>query len=139
MAKGQWKTVKGELNEEGDRTMDQDTRDMAGGDGVSVHTGFPNPALDRRGQASLALDLNQLLVRRPSSTYLFKITGHSYADNGIFDGDVAIIDRALPPTDSDLVIAWQDSGFVICRKRQLVPDCQPWGVVTATIHQFEKE
>jgi DNA polymerase V len=119
--------------------MESDTENLAGGDGVSVHTGFPNPALDRRGQQALALDINQLLVKRPSSTYLFQVAGHSYASSGIFDGDVAVIDRALPPRDSDLVIAWQDSGFVICRKRQLSPDSQPWGVVTATIHQFERD
>jgi len=120
--------------------MDQSIENVAGSNGVSVHTGFPNPALDRRGQGqALALDLNQLLVRRPSSTYLFRISGHHWASQGVYDGDVAVIDRALPARDSDLVIAWQDSGFVVSRRRSLPDDCQPWGVITAVIHQFERD
>lgn len=119
--------------------MEPSIQDLAGGDGVSVHTGFPNPALDRRGQKALALDLNQLLVKRPSSTYLFRVAGHHWTNQGVYDGDIAIIDRSLPVKPSDLVIAWQDSGFVICRQRALSEDCPPWGVITATIHQLETE
>ncbi len=117
--------------------MEPNIQDMANSDGVSVHTGFPNPALDRRGQKqALALDLNQLLVRHPSSTYLFRIGGHSWASQGLYDGDVAVIDRAPAARDSDLVIAWQDSGFVIAKQRSLPDDAHVWGVVTAVIHQY---
>jgi DNA polymerase V len=108
---------------------------MAGSDGVSVHTGFPNPALDRRGEnRALALDLNRLLVRNPSSTYLFRINGHNWADQGIFDGDVAVVDRAMQAGPGDLLIIWRGSDTVICRQSQLEPTDQPWGVVTAVIH-----
>lgn len=117
--------------------MDEDIRDLAGSDGVSIHTGFPNPALERRGQETkLALDLNQLLVRRPSSTYLYKLAGHRWADQGIFDGDVAIIDRSLQAGSSDLIVAWRNEGSILCRQHQLMPSDKPWGVVTAIIHQF---
>jgi DNA polymerase V len=117
--------------------MDNDLQTVAGSDGVSVHSGFPNPALDRRGQEqALALDLNQLLVRHPSSTYLFRITGHRWSDQGIYDGDVAVIDRGGHQRGSGLVILWQDSGFVICRQRQLAADETPWGIITAVIHQY---
>jgi len=120
--------------------MDTSEENLAGSDGVSVHTGFPNPALDRRGKdQAFALDLNQLLVRRPSSTYLFQISGHHWAGHGVYDGDVAVIDRALPARDSDLVIAWQSSGFVVSRQRSLPDDCQPWGVITAVIHQLQRD
>jgi DNA polymerase V len=107
-------------------------------DGVSVHTGFPNPALDRRGQQGLTLSLDQHLIRRPSSTYIFQISGHSSARNGIYDGDIAIVDRALSPKPNDLVICWQQSGFLICQFRLLPEDCEAWGVVTTAIHQFER-
>lgn len=119
--------------------MDPNIEAMAGSDGVSIHAGFPNPAADRRPQAGqLALNLNQLLVRHPSSTYLFRITGHQWVDQGIYDGDIAIIDRAPMPRRGDLVIVWQTSGFSLCRREQCLPDEQPWGVVTSTIHQFGK-
>lgn len=117
--------------------MEPDIEAVAGSDGVSVHTGFPNPALDRRGQKqALALDINQLLVKHPSSTFLFRIGGHSWSRHGLNDGDVAVVDRAVTARDRDLVIAWQDSGFVIAKQRYLPDDAHVWGVVSAVIHSY---
>lgn len=118
--------------------MDNDLQAMADGDGVSVHSGFPNPALDRRGQSPrLALDINRLLVRHPASTYLFRIAGHRWSDQGIYDGDTAVIERGLEARPTDLVIAWQDdNGFNLYRWRQLGADDRLWGVVTAIIHRY---
>ena len=117
--------------------MYDDIQTMADSDGVSVHRGFPNPALQRRGSsAPLALDLNNLLIKRPSSTYLFKVAGHHWADRGIYDGDIAVIDRAPQAGSQDLIIAWRSTGSTILRQHQLLPDDQPWGVVTAIIHQY---
>lgn len=120
--------------------MQDNIETMAASGGVSVHSGFPNPALDQRGRGQpLALDLNQLLVQQPSSTYLFRVSGHHWADQGVFDGDVAIVDRALQAGPSDLVISWQASGFSLCRHRQLVAaGDEPLGVVTAIIHRYSK-
>lgn len=119
--------------------MEPHTQDLAGGDGVSVHAGFPNPAIDRREQdGSLILDINQLLIKHPSSTYLFRISGHHWVDQGVFDGDVAVVDRALTPRDTDLVIDWQD-GFRIERYGQHMRREDIWGVVTAVIHQYDRE
>jgi DNA polymerase V len=115
-----------------------DLQTMANSDGVSTHRGFPNPALERRapGDQNLALDLNRLLIRQSSSTYLFRIAGHHWADQGIYDGDIAVIDRAVQAGSSDLLIAWGDEGMNLCRQHQLTPDHTPWGVVTAIIHQY---
>jgi DNA polymerase V len=119
--------------------MDEGITDLASSEGVSVHSGFPNPALDRRGQGrQLALDINQLLVKHPSSTYLFRIAGHRWSDQGIYDGDIAVIDRSADQRPSDLVIVWQSDGFELCRQRQLRVDDAPWGVVTAIIHQLSE-
>ncbi len=111
---------------------------MANSDGVSTHRGFPNPALERRDPEAqtLALDLNRLLIRQPSSTYLFRIEGHHWSDQGIYDGDVAVIDRAAQAGSSDLIIAWSDQGMSLCRQHKLSPIDTPWGVVTAIIHQY---
>ncbi|HEX7633456.1 MAG TPA: S24 family peptidase [Candidatus Saccharimonadales bacterium] len=106
-------------------------------DGVSIHTGFPNPALDHSGQGPrLALDINQLLVRHPSSTYLFRIAGHRWSDQGVYDGDVAVIDRSRRHNARDLVVTWQDDSFQLMREPQLTPGEPIWGVVTAIIHQY---
>lgn len=106
-------------------------------DGVSIHTGFPNPALDRYDEPGprLALDLNQLLIRRPSSTYFFRIAGHRWSDQGVYDGDIAIVDRAPAPRSHQLVVVCQDASFSLQRHRG-VSDEAVWGVVTAIIHQF---
>ncbi len=117
--------------------MQDSLQTLADSDGVSVHSGFPNPGAQRRGpNTQLALDLNRLLVQRPSSTYLFRVTGHIWADQGIYDGDVAVIDRAIQARATDLIITWRNGGQALCRQRQLTPEDQPWGVVTAIIHQY---
>jgi len=117
--------------------MENDLPAVAGSDGVSVHGGFPNPAVERRGQAPrLSLDINQLLVRQPSSTYLFRIAGHHQADQGIYDGDIAVIDRALQAGPNDLLVSWRADDCILCRQHQLLPEDRPWGVVTAIIHKY---
>ncbi len=102
--------------------------------GVSVHDGFPNPATDISLQT---LDLNQLLIPRPVSTFLMRITGNEWAERGIFDGDLIIVDRALKPRSGRLVIWWEGSDFAISFVSAVTPDCPVWGVVTAVIHQYE--
>jgi len=114
-----------------------DLQTMAYSDGVSTHRGFPNPALEHRGQHhALSLDLNQLLIRHVSSTFLFRVSGHHWADQGIYDGDIAIIDRAAQAKPTDLLITWRPGGSTICKQHQLTDEDKPWGVVTAIIHQY---
>lgn len=106
-------------------------------DGVSVHTGFPNPATD----VSLrSLDLNRLLVSHGASTYFFRVEGTQWEDAGVFDSDIAIVDRALDPRKTDVVIWWHEheDQFVISNYKKLRPGATVWGVITATIHQFRK-
>lgn len=105
-------------------------------DNIVVHAGFPNPATDK----SLAgLDLNQLLIQRPISTYLFRIYGNDWTHLGIFDQDIAIVDRALDPRSHDLIIWWSDQGeFNISTSRDAPVNSTTWGIVTSTIHQLRK-
>lgn len=117
--------------------MQDDLQALADGDGVSVHSGFPNPALEHRAdRRPLSLDLNQLLVRQPSSTYLFRVGGHTWSDQGIYDGDIAIVDRAPMAHRTDLLVVWRPDGSTIMRQHQLTPEDKPWGVITAVIHQY---
>ena len=103
--------------------------------GVSIHAGFPNPAADRQ---TAPLSLDKLLVRRPTSTYIFRIQGHEWEDRGIFDGDLALIDRALTPRGQDLVIAWYNQEFALLPFSQLKKGTNQWGTITATIHQHQR-
>lgn len=103
--------------------------------GVSIHAGFPNPAADK----SLGnLDIHQLLVPRPASTFLFRIAGSQWQELGIFDGDIAVIDRALDAHSNDIVVWWNDTNgeFSLSHRSAMPPEATFWGVVTSTIHQF---
>ncbi|HEY8999282.1 MAG TPA: S24 family peptidase [Candidatus Saccharimonadales bacterium] len=106
--------------------------------GVSVHTGFPNPATDRSLDT---LDLHQLLVPRPNSMFLFRIRGNKWKTQGIFDGDIAVIDRALAPRKGDRVVWWHEAHgeFAISLFENVPHEANVWGVVTSTIHQFVRE
>lgn len=104
-------------------------------EGVSIHAGFPNPAADK----SLGnLDIHQLLVTRPASTFLFRIAGDQWQHMGIFNNDIAVIDRALDARSGDLVVWWHENTgeFSISHKKDMPPDALLWGVVTSTVHQF---
>lgn len=105
---------------------------------VSVHAGFPNPAADS-DRRSTSLSLDQLLVRHPSSTYMFRLSGHEWAGEGIGNGDIAVVDRACTPRASDLVITWQGDEFLLLRRRQLPNGLVPWGVVTAIVHHYRPD
>jgi hypothetical protein len=105
--------------------------------GISVHTGFPNPATDT---SLRSLDLNKLLISHSASTYFFRVRGSEWEKAGVFDGDIAIVDRALGPRKADTVVWWdqhQDS-FAISTYRNMPADATLWGVITATIHEFRK-
>lgn len=102
-------------------------------DGVSVHDGFPNPAADTSLQT---IDLNSLLVRHSASTYFMRITGNDWAKQGIFAGDLAIVDRALVPHGNDPVVWIHEETFAISPKHKIPEGAEAWGAVTAVIHQY---
>lgn len=101
--------------------------------GVSVHAGFPNAAADRSGRA---LDFNTLLIKHPVSTFAFRIRGDAHEARGIFEGDIAVIDRALTPRIRDLIVCCDEDGFVLSSFRgSQQGEIMLWGVITAVIHQ----
>lgn len=118
--------------------MQDHTTPLAGGNeptGLSIHSGFPNPAADNLDRPSpLALDLNRLLIHHPSSTYLFRVSGDQWSEQGIFDGDIAIIDRVLQAGTYSIVLSWHDEDFVLSRRADLSKNQHVWGVVSAIIH-----
>lgn len=101
-------------------------------DGIAAHAGFPNAAHDPMIQG---LQLQQLLVPQPHSTYFFRVAGNQWQADGIFDGDIAIIDRSLQPLRD--IVAWiHEDTFALSRFTQKQrSQILVWGVVTAIIHQ----
>ncbi|MBP9761653.1 hypothetical protein KBD11_01140 [Candidatus Saccharibacteria bacterium] len=110
-----------------------DEASLETGTSVATHKGFPNPGAER-GRNPLSLD--RLLIRSPSSTYFFRIRGHSWHDYGIHDGDIAIIDRSRTPTPGKIVIATTDSGELILGEWGKIRLENLWGVVTSTVHTY---
>jgi SOS-response transcriptional repressor LexA len=105
--------------------------------GVSVHTGFPNPATDT---SLRSLDLNKLLITHGASTYMFRVRGNEWEGAGVFDGDIAIVDRVLDPRKADTVIWWDEhqNEFAISVYAKMPANATLWGVITASIHQHRK-
>ncbi|HMB91164.1 MAG TPA: translesion error-prone DNA polymerase V autoproteolytic subunit [Rhodothermales bacterium] len=56
----------------------------------------------------LVLDLNDLLIKNPPSTFMMRVAGHSMKDAGIYDGDLLVVDRAIDATHGNIVIALVD-------------------------------
>ena len=106
------------------------------GTSVAVHTGFPNPAAERTGPP---LSLDKLLIKHPSSTYFFRVRGHNWHHYGVFDGDLAIIDRALTPHEGDLVVWWQESGEFVLSRFSRAAQQNIWGTVTTIIRRLQDQ
>ena len=122
-----------------------------------VSAGFPSPAEDHQG---VRLDLNQLLLPNPDSTYLIRVFGDSMTggESGIRDGALLAVDCRLRPGHDDIVIAVVENEFTVKRLVRkgpswwLVPDnpsypsveiAQPdlfdvWGVVTHVVVETRK-
>lgn len=110
--------------------FDNEVRTAAG---ISVHSGFPNPATDKRLHG---LDFNQLLIKSPSSTFLFRIRGEQGNSRGLYDGDIAVIDRLLRPRSTDLVLWHDGEQFKLSVAARVPAGSTLWGVMTAMIRQY---
>ena len=119
-----------------------------------VSAGFPSPAEDH---LDLSLDLNEYIVKHPSSTFYIYAKGDSMIDSNIQDGDLMVVDKSINPNNKSIVIAVINGEFTVKRilyidkKMYLSPDNQKyntieittdmdfeiWGVVTHVIHQYK--
>ena len=75
-----------------------------------VKAGFPSPAQDYMGDE---IDLNKEIVRHKEATFYVRVEGDSMQEAGIFDQDLAVVDKSLEPRDGDFVIAFIDGEFTI--------------------------
>lgn len=119
-----------------------------------IVAGFPSPAEDH---IDTQLDLNDYLIKNPTTTFYVRVEGNSMLGAGIHPNDILVVDLSLEPTDDNIVIALVDGEFTVKRlkitaKKQilLVPenenyptiaikdgmDFRIWGVVTSVVHSF---
>jgi len=118
-----------------------------------IKAGFPSPADDYLDKK---LDLNEFLIKHPTSTFFVKVKGDSMINAGIHSGDILIVDRSAEPKNNKIVVAVVNGDFTVKRVQKrgaklfLVaenPDYQPleisesadfeiWGVVLHVIHSF---
>lgn len=117
-----------------------------------VSAGFPSPAGDYEERP---LDLTDLVVAHPASTFFVRVEGNSMNGASIFDGDLVVVDRALPARNNAIIIAELHGGLTLKRlkieqdRQWLVADnplflpieitpamhFRVWGVVTYVLHQ----
>ena len=89
----------------------------------SIAAGFPSFADD---YASESLDINELLVPHPNSSFFMRYTGSHVVSEGIMTGDILIVDRSVTPTQGVLVVSIDNGSMQLTRK----PAREIWGVVT---------
>ena len=83
--------------------------------------GFPSPAED---YIDRPLDFNELLIEHPAATFAIRIEGESMTGAGIYQSDIAVVDRAREPVNGNVVLALVDGAFTV--KRYLIRDGAVW-------------
>ncbi|WP_370692878.1 LexA family protein [Methylobacterium sp.] len=82
--------------------------------GQALCAGFPSPADDF---LEGALELPRWLAPNPPATFAWNISGDSMRGAGIFDRDLAVVDRSLKPGNGSVVVAAIDGEMSIKRLR----------------------
>lgn len=115
--------------------------------------GFPAP-----GDADVerVLDINDLVVKHPASTFFVRVSGDSMEGAGIFEGDVLVVDRAVEAVDGKIVVAAVNgellvkhikrshTGLTLVSANVAYPpipvgedeECYVWGVVVGSVRVF---
>jgi len=118
-----------------------------------IETGFPSPAGDHLEKA---LNLEELIVLRPTATFYVRVEGNAMRASGIYDGDILVVDRSLNATDGSILVVTLEEeilirrfirqasrSFLVTDDTNTVPipvddntDWMIWGVVTHLVHRF---
>lgn len=79
---------------------------------TGASAGFGSPGTDVTVKR---IDLNDAFIRHPQATFVMRAAGAAMQDAGIDDGDVLLVDRAIPPVHGNVVIAVFE-GELTCRR-----------------------
>tara|TARA_B100000073_G_scaffold257687_1_gene217620 strand:- start:323 stop:733 length:411 start_codon:yes stop_codon:yes gene_type:complete len=122
----------------------------------TVSAGFPSPADDYTEEN---IDLNDILITNPSSTFFLRVKGDSMINSGIQDEDLIIVDKSLIAKPGNIVIAILDGEFTVKKLAKKdnrfylragnnnypdfnlsnYSDVQIWGVVIYAIHSLKSK
>lgn len=114
-----------------------------------VSAGTPNPADDAIQER---LDIGQLLVKHPETTFFVKVEGESMLDASIHPGDLLVVDRSVVPRNNAIVIALVEGEFTVKRlsrkpvlrlvssnqshpTKEIHPPFEVWGTVLWVVHK----
>ena len=116
-----------------------------------ICAGFPSPAEDYMDKK---LDLNDLIITHPASTFFVRASGNSMIGAGIFPNSLLVVDRYPTPKSGQVVVAVLNGDFTVKRflkkgrSVSLVPENKSyrtieiseddefsiWGVVIQVLH-----
>jgi len=74
-----------------------------------VKAGFPILAEENKNY----LSLDEYLIENPASSFLFRVSGDSLIEMGIFDGDIVIIERKKQALPGEIVLAQIDREWTL--------------------------
>ncbi|MCK9368531.1 translesion error-prone DNA polymerase V autoproteolytic subunit [Candidatus Dojkabacteria bacterium] len=117
-----------------------------------ISAGFPHTVT---ADIDDCLDLNQLVVKHPTSTYFVRVDGDSMIKADIDNGDILVVDKSLEPKNYDIVIAFLNGKALVKRFLKsamniyLIPEndkyssiqvggsdeFEIWGIVTYVVHK----
>jgi DNA polymerase V len=105
------------------------------------------------------IDLNEQLILNKPATFFFRMNGDAMIEDGIFSGDILIVDRSLKPVSGKVIVAVLDGELLVRRLQKNFNSTElvaankkmgsiqlssfddrsnVWGVVTCVIHVLEK-
>ena len=117
-----------------------------------ISAGFPSSA---ENFIERSLDINDLLIKHPTSTFYIRVIGDSMINAGINTGDILVVDRALTLTNNKIAVVRINNEFAVKRisftndtihliaeNDKYAPieinnemDFELWGIVTYVIHR----
>lgn len=105
------------------------------------------------------IDLNEQLILNKPATFFFRMNGDAMIEDGIFSGDILVVDRSIKPSSGKVIIAILDGELLVRRLQKNASNIEliaankkmssiqlydfnhrsnVWGVVTCVIHVLEK-
>ncbi|MEX0997427.1 MAG: S24 family peptidase [Flavobacteriaceae bacterium] len=101
---------------------------------VSKQTGFPSAATH---YAEPSIDLHNELVTNQDATFFVRVSGNELEYFQIYNEDVLIVDRSLPPANKSLAIVVQEGEFLVkeIQLQKLTSEYELWGIITYIIHK----
>ena len=104
------------------------------------------------------IDLNEQLVLNKPATFFFRMNGDAMIDDGIFSGDILVVDRSIKASSGKVIVAVLDGELIVRRLQKNFNSAElvaankkmtgiqisafddrsnVWGVVTCVIHVLE--